>query len=84
MSEKNISILEQNYSWFINHQNELSNKYPQGGYIVIWECKPFGVWETRNKALAEGIKTFGNVPFLVRSLKDEDAHQANFSLKAIF
>lgn len=84
MSQKDISILEKNYNWFINHKDDLVKKYPDGGFIVVWNCQPAGVWDTRNKALSEGIKSFGNVPFLVRSLKDEDAHRTNFSLKAAF
>ncbi|MBN4077633.1 hypothetical protein JYT25_00630 [bacterium AH-315-C20] len=75
-------VLEQNFKWFLDHKEELNVQYPNGGHIVVCDCEPKGVWDSRNKALAEGIKMFGNVPFLVRSLRDEDAHQVNFSIKS--
>jgi hypothetical protein len=84
MTPNTISLLEKNYSWFKNHKDELNLKYPRGGHVLIWECKLIGVWESRSKALTEGIKKLGNVPFLIRNLNEEDAHQVNFSVKAVF
>ncbi|MBL7898087.1 MAG: hypothetical protein JNJ99_06105 [Crocinitomicaceae bacterium] len=77
-------ILEKNFDWFQLHKNEITKTYPKGGHVLIWECKVQGVWATRAEALAAGLKIFGNVPFLVRSLKEEDSYQVNFSINPAF
>jgi hypothetical protein len=82
MAQTAFQILEKNYEWFKLHQSEINSTHPNGGHVLIWECELVGVWESRSKALAEGIRKLGNVPFLVRSLHEEDAHQVNFSVKA--
>lgn len=80
MALSSHQLLEKNFAWFQSHKSELSVNFPQGGHVLIWECKVQGVWDSRQKALAEGLKAFGNVPFLVRSLNEEDSYQVNFSI----
>jgi len=83
MSQSSISILENNYKWFLNHQDEIMKQYPEGGFALIWNCALIGIWGSRNLAMTEGIRQFGKVPFLIRSLEEEKAHQVNFSLNPI-
>lgn len=84
MSKNNITLLQENYNWFMNHKQELCVAHPKGGFVVVWESEAIGVWKTGNDALAAAINRIGNVPFLVRSLNEEDAHHVNFSLKTTF
>lgn len=83
MPPSSISILENNYKWFLAHQDEIIKLHPEGGFALIWNCKLIGIWESRDLAMTEGIRQFGKVPFLIRSLKEEKAHQVNFSMNPI-
>lgn len=73
--------LEKELEIFKGKQPELKEKYPKGGFVVIKGEQVFGVWENRNDALKEGIKKFGNVPFLVRNINEdtEDSNPLKFS-----
>ena len=68
--------LEKELVVFKEKQAELKKSHPNGGYVVINDEEVLGVWETRNDALKEGLKAFGNVPFLVRNI-DEDPDNIN-------
>jgi hypothetical protein len=83
MAQSSISILENNYQWFLNQQEELIQKHPEGGFALVWNCELIGIWPTRNLAMTEGISQFGQVPFLIRSLQEEKTHQVNFSMNPI-
>lgn len=80
----NIKELESEFQWFKDHLEQLQSEYPKGGHVVVKDQKPLGVWESRHEALSNGLKTFGNVPFLVRSIYDSGAYQVHFSTKSSF
>lgn len=83
MPQSAISILENNYKWFLSHQEELIKQHPEGGFALIWNCELIGIWKSRNEAMTQGIQQFGKVPFLIRSLEEENAHQVNFSMNPV-
>ena len=70
------SKLEKELAVFKKQQADLKKSHPNGGFVVINNGEILGVWETRNDALKEGMKAFGNVPFLVRNI-DEDPDNLN-------
>ena len=51
-------------------QPELQRENPEGGFVVIKDGQPLGVWRDRVDALGEGVKEFGYVSFLVRDIND--------------
>ncbi|GAB5539859.1 MAG: hypothetical protein Salg2KO_19620 [Salibacteraceae bacterium] len=74
-----MQTLQSEFEYFKSVVSDLRQKHPQGGHVVIKDQEVHGVWESRNKALEEGLERFGNVVFLVRSLEDEPVHHLNFS-----
>jgi len=79
-----LQALEREVSYFNSVQDDLKRENPQGGHVVIKDHKVLGVFGTRNDALEEGLKAFGNVVFLVRSIEDEKDHHINFSFNSRF
>lgn len=59
------------------------SSYPQGGFIVINGEEILGIWQSRIDALQAGIDKYGNVPFLVKNI-NEDEIVINFSRNLIF
>ena len=73
------SQLRREYDWFMNHHAALKEQYPQGGHAVVRLQELYGVWVSRDEAHAQGLKAFGNVPFLVRSIFEKDAYKVYYS-----
>ncbi len=80
---QNMSILKRELEVYEEHLGKLLADFPQGGYVVIKDDKILGVWNDRLDALREGIKTYGNVPFLVKNIKESDG-VINFSRDITF
>ena len=71
--------LEKEISYFLKIQNELRAKYLNGGFAVIFDENLLGVWSSRDDAIKEGIKKYGNVSILVKNINDNLHPMINFS-----
>ena len=71
-------MLEQEIKIFEDNKAKLKEDYPSGGFVVIKGEKILGVWNDRQDALKAGIEEYGNVPFLVRDILEND-NVINFS-----
>lgn len=82
MTSSQMKSLQAEFEFFNRIKSQLSHDYPSGGHVVIKDQTVLGVWESRNMALEQGLREFGNVVFLVRNLEDEPAHHVNFSFSS--
>lgn len=64
------SIFEVELKTLEENIDKLKKEYPLGGFVVIKETNILGVWDSRVDALREGIKAFGNIPFLVKNINE--------------
>jgi len=71
MFDKELSI-------FYQQQGNLQAEYPSGGFVVIYNDEILGVWQTRIDGLRAGIEKYGNVPFLLKNIADNNL-TLNFS-----
>lgn len=71
-------MFERELKKFKEIQDHLKAENPNGGFVVINGEEVLGIWNDRLDALKQGIEKYGNVPFLVRDIKDEDI-AINFS-----
>ena len=76
MFEKELEI-------FKKLKSELIQQNPSGGFVVIKDDEVLGVWQSRLDALKAGIEKYGDVPFLVRNINDNDII-VNFTRNLIF
>lgn len=77
--EMNIKLmLEKEIETYNDVKAAIQSQNPNGGFVVIKEDEVLGVWQTRVDALRAGIEKYGNVPFLVKNIMDNDI-VANFS-----
>jgi len=63
-------------------QAQFKPEYPNGGFVVIKGNELLGIWHNRLDALRAGIDKYGNVPFLVKDIRNnpDDVNNAiNFS-----
>ncbi len=75
-------MFEKELQKFKEIQEHLKNEYPNGGYVVIKGDEVLGVWFNRLDALKEGLAKYGNVPFLVKEIRenlDDISNVINFS-----
>ncbi|HOW39510.1 MAG TPA: hypothetical protein PL123_03130 [Bacteroidales bacterium] len=75
-------MFEAELNKFREIQERLKNEYPEGGFVVIKDDEVLGVWLSRHDALREGIARFGNIPFLVKDIRenlDDISNVINFS-----
>lgn len=75
-------MFEQELAVFREIQGKLLSDCPSGGYVVIKGTEVLGTWNDRQDALKEGIAKYGNVPFLVRDIReslDDINNVINFS-----
>ena len=84
MARSAINQLDIEFQWFQVHVEQLQADYPKGGHAVVKDEQLVGVWHSRDEALSAGLKAFGNVPFLVRSIFERDAYQVHFSTDSAF
>lgn len=73
-------MLNKEIEFFNTVQTDLQIKNPSGGYVVIHKQELLGIWRERNKAIEEGLASYGNIPFLVKSIF-EQARTINFTKK---
>lgn len=71
-------MFEQELHKFNEVKASLVAENPQGGFVVIKGNEVLGVWASRIDALKEGIEHYGNIPFLVRDINEEQT-VVNFS-----
>ena len=76
------TILEKEYKVYVDQLDQfLPNHLNQ--YVLIKEQKVVGFFESYEKALRCGLKTFGNVPFFVKVIQEvEETHFFHQGLSA--
>lgn len=75
-------MFEKELRKFRETQEHLNSEYPTGGYVVIKDDEVLGVWFNRMDALKQGLAKYGNVPFLVKDIRenlDDISNIINFS-----
>lgn len=72
-------MLETELKIFNENQSKLKAEHPAGGFVVIKDDKILGVWNDRVDALRQGIEKYGDVPFLVKNILDDNTVVINFS-----
>ena len=72
---KSIKIIEDMYEQELNtyyrHLDELRASNPLGGFVVIKGEEILDVWLNDLDALKEGLKAYGDVPFMIKNLDDK-------------
>ena len=63
--------LEKEYQTYLRHKEQLLAKN-EGKYVLIKDTQIADVYASYEDALKEGLKKFGNVPFLVKQIQRED------------
>ena len=64
--------LEAEMEVFRRNQPMLQRENPEGGFVIINGDEILGVWRARPDALRVGIEKYGDVPFLVRDINNDD------------
>jgi hypothetical protein len=65
------NVLQKEMEVYWANLAQLQHANPHGGFVVIIGVRIFSVWNDRSDALGAGIKEFGNVSFLVKSLNPQ-------------
>ena len=63
--------LEQEYNFFLKHLNEFLPQH-LNEFVLIKGQKVVAFFDSYEKALREGLKRFGNVPFFIKIIKKEE------------
>jgi len=63
--------LKQELGYFISNKEELL-KYYKGQFALIKGKELIGTYTTWEEAFNAGVERFGNVPFLVKLVQEED------------
>ncbi len=67
--------LETELEYFNAHRTEWLQHY-EGKVVLVKDTELRGVFDSENQAYEEGVKTFGNVPFLIKRVLREDLVEA--------
>ena len=67
--------LEKEYQTYLKHKDALLAK-EEGKFVLIKETEIIDVYSSYEDALKEGLKKFGNIPFLIKQIQRED--EVNF------
>lgn len=67
--------LEKEYKTYLSHKEELLAK-SEGKFVLIKDTSIIDIHSSYEDALKDGLKKFGNVPFLVKQIQRED--EVNF------
>ena len=78
-SEKEKGPLAQEQAYYDEHARELLLRYPNR-HLLIHGSEVVGHFESMDEAVANGIRLFGEEPFLVRRAGDR---QTKFSVPAL-
>ena len=70
MKMENRDIMEKYIDSYMSHLDEML-KHHEGKFTIFAEEEPLGFWDTKIKALEEGIKKYGIVSMLVREVSKE-------------
>ena len=65
-----VSPLDTQLSTFARRQPELLQAGHRGKWVLIYGDSVAGVYESRHQGLRRGYQQFGNVPFLVREVRE--------------
>ena len=76
-------MLEKEMTVFNENLESLTSRYPEGGFVVIQDNAILGVWVSREDALKEGYRAYGNTPFLVKDIRNSES-VANFTRPVAF
>jgi hypothetical protein len=63
--------LEQEYKYFLSHLEEFSKTH-LNEFVVIKGEQLVGFFNSYEKALRDGLQRFGNVPFFIEEVKEEE------------
>lgn len=67
----NKAMYEQELNTYYRHLDELREANPLGGFVVIKGEEILDVWLNDLDALKEGLKAYGDVPFMIKNLDDK-------------
>ncbi len=62
--------LQQEYDFFLAHLNEFMKTH-LNEFVVIKGDKVVGFFNSYEKALRDGLKRFGDVPFFIKEVQEE-------------
>ena len=62
--------LQKEYDFFLAHLNEFSEQH-LNEFVVIKGEQVVGFFNSYEKALRDGLKQFGNVPFFIKEVQEE-------------
>lgn len=79
MTEKDA--LNEEIKIYEKKKNELLKEH-EGEFVLIKDSKIIGIFKSSDDAIREGIKKFGNVPFLVKKIERIEQSQ-NFTSNLI-
>jgi hypothetical protein len=68
----NTQALDKELKYFAQHKAEYLKVY-KVTYVVIKNDKLLGNFTNQNEAYAAGIKEYGNVPFLIKLVTENEA-----------
>ena len=63
--------LEQEYNFFLSRLEEFSKNHLHE-FVLIKGEQPIGFFNSYEKALRDGLQRFGNVPFFIEEVKEEE------------
>lgn len=66
-------MFEQEIKLLKKHLSKLKKQNPNGGFVVIKGNEILGLWLNRQDALKQGFEKYGNQPFLVRNIQDQNS-----------
>lgn len=68
-------VLGQEYQTFAENKDTLLEHH-SGKFALIYGDKMIGVWDSQASAYERGVREFGNVPFLVKLIVQDDVIEA--------
>jgi hypothetical protein len=77
-------MLEKELTYFLKVKDELRLINPDGGFVVIMGETILGIWMDRTDAIKSGIEAFGDVPFLVKDIKENSSFKINYTRNIAF
>ena len=64
-------VLETELNYYEERKAELLAQY-KGQFALIKDCQLVGVFPTDEEAFTAGVEQFGNVPFLIQELQEDE------------
>lgn len=65
-------MFDKEFETFYKNRPGLMEKFPDGGYVIVFEDRIFGVFPNRVAAHSAGVKEFGDRFFLINDIQDSD------------